>query len=52
VVRHGPGAAKFAGRILVFEKGRVAEEGNHGDLMARRGTYYTMYTARGEMYKE
>jgi ABC-type multidrug transport system fused ATPase/permease subunit len=52
LISHRLGATKFAGRILVFEKGRIVEEGNHADLMARWGTYYAMYTAQAGMYKE
>ena len=30
-------------RILVFEKGRIVESGNHRELMDRKGLYYQMF---------
>ncbi|KUL82457.1 hypothetical protein ZTR_09950 [Talaromyces verruculosus] len=34
-------------RILVLDAGRVVEEGNHNELMARMGQYYEMVCAQG-----
>jgi ATP-binding cassette subfamily B protein len=31
-------------RILVMADGRIAEEGTHGDLLARRGIYHELYS--------
>jgi ATP-binding cassette, subfamily B, multidrug efflux pump len=31
-------------RILVLADGRIVEEGTHGDLLARRGTYFDLYS--------
>jgi ABC-type multidrug transport system fused ATPase/permease subunit len=31
-------------RILVLAGGRVVEEGTHGDLLARGGTYHELYS--------
>jgi ABC-type multidrug transport system fused ATPase/permease subunit len=28
----------------VFDRGRIAEEGNHGDLMQRAGVYRDLFT--------
>ena len=30
--------------IMVMDKGRIIERGNHASLMAERGTYYRLYT--------
>ena len=30
--------------IMVMDKGRIIERGNHSSLMAERGTYYRLYT--------
>ncbi|GLE51591.1 ABC transporter ATP-binding protein [Mycobacterium montefiorense] len=34
-----------ADRIVVVESGRIIEQGNHAELMARRGAYYAMTRA-------
>jgi ATP-binding cassette subfamily B protein len=31
-------------RILVFDKGRVVEDGSHAELLARRGAYFQLWT--------
>jgi ATP-binding cassette, subfamily B, fatty acid transporter len=30
---------------LVMEAGKIVEQGNHGELLARRGAYYRMTQA-------
>ena len=34
----------LADRIIVLDKGAIAETGTHGDLMKKMGRYYEMYT--------
>ena len=46
VVAHRLTTIQRADRILVLNKGRIAEEGNHDALMARRGLYHYLYTLR------
>lgn len=31
-------------RILVFDQGRIVEDGNHDDLLAKKGFYYQLWT--------
>jgi ATP-binding cassette subfamily B protein len=31
-------------RILVFDKGRIVEDGNHDDLLAKQGFYFQLWT--------
>jgi ABC-type bacteriocin/lantibiotic exporter with double-glycine peptidase domain len=42
VIAHRLSTIADADLILVMDGGRLVEEGNHADLMARRGAYYTL----------
>jgi ATP-binding cassette subfamily B protein len=44
IVAHRLSTIRSADRILVIQQGKVAEEGTHRELMARRGHYYDLYT--------
>lgn len=44
VIAHRLSTIKNADRILVMEKGRLAESGSHGELMARGGLYAHLYS--------
>lgn len=41
-----------ADRILVLSDGRIAEEGNHEELLLKRGMYYQLYTSVRETEAE
>lgn len=43
MVAHRLATIRMADRIAVVHKGRVAEEGTHGDLLARDGIYSRLY---------
>lgn len=43
IVAHRLSALRLAHRILVFERGRIVEEGSHGELLSRRGLYARLY---------
>ncbi|MEE3065817.1 MAG: ABC transporter ATP-binding protein [Actinomycetota bacterium] len=45
VIAHRLSTIRGADRIVVVEAGRVVEQGNHAELMARRGAYYAMTRA-------
>lgn len=40
---------KYSDKILVLDHGRIIEEGNHEELIAKRGTYYQLYTGAFEL---
>lgn len=41
-----------ADRILVLSDSNIVEEGNHEELLLRRGMYYQLYTSAGEAEQE
>ncbi|MDP1645666.1 MAG: ABC transporter ATP-binding protein [Thiobacillus sp.] len=43
IIAHRLSAVKQADRILVFESGRVVEEGGHDELIDRGGLYHKLY---------
>jgi len=42
LVAHRLSTIRDADVILVMESGKIVEQGNHGELLARRGAYYRM----------
>ena len=52
LISHRLGVASVVDRILVFDKGRVVEDGSHEELMARNGLYAEMYRAQARWYAQ
>jgi ATP-binding cassette subfamily B protein len=46
VIAHRLSTIRDADLILVMEAGRIVEQGNHEQLLAGRGAYYTLYNAQ------
>lgn len=45
IIAHRLSTVTGADRIIVLEKGRIAEIGNHRELLAKKGLYYQMFEA-------
>jgi len=45
IIAHRLSTIRDADRILVVEAGKIVEQGNHADLLARRGAYYALTQA-------
>lgn len=49
-ISHRLFTTQLADRILVFDKGTIVEEGNHCELMEKKGHYYEMYQLQQKLY--
>jgi ATP-binding cassette subfamily B protein len=50
VISHRLALTRFVDRILVMERGRIVEDGDHVSLMESRGLYYRMFTKQASYY--
>ncbi|MCL2387286.1 MAG: ABC transporter ATP-binding protein/permease [Defluviitaleaceae bacterium] len=51
IVTHRLGSTKIADRVIVMEKGKIVDIGNHDELLSRGGTYAKMFHAQAEWYE-
>ncbi len=51
-VSHRLSSTRFCDRIFLIDRGVVAEEGTHGELLASGGLYAEMFAMQSKYYKE
>ena len=49
VIAHRLSTIRKADKILVIEAGKIAERGNHDELIAKEGRYYDLYTYQAKI---
>jgi len=51
-VSHRFSTVRRAHRIVVLDKGKIAEQGTHAQLMKHGGLYHELFSKQAEGYKE
>jgi ATP-binding cassette subfamily B protein len=46
VIAHRLSTIRNADTIVVMDGGRIVEQGNHAELLDRRGLYHSLYTTQ------
>ena len=49
VIAHRLSTVRNSNAIMVLEKGKIIERGDHDDLIAQKGRYYQLYTGMFEL---
>lgn len=50
-ISHRFSTIKDAERIIVLDQGEIIEDGNHNELIMKKGKYHELYTIQAERYK-
>lgn len=48
IVAHRLSTVRYADKIIVMSDGQIVEQGNHDELMQRKGRYFRLYTVQYE----
>ena len=51
-ISHRLSSARMADEIFLMKDGKIVEQGNHDDLMARGGYYHEMFMLQAENYQD
>jgi len=51
LISHRLGITQLVDRVLVFDDGRIVEDGTHSELLAKDGLYAKMYHAQAQWYE-
>ena len=51
IISHRFSTVRHADRILVLEEGKILEEGNHDELMKKKGLYAELFEIQAQGYK-
>ena len=49
VIAHRLSTVRNSDAIMVLDHGRIIERGSHDELIAKKGTYYQLYTGAFEL---
>ncbi len=52
LISHRLSAVRDADRIILFENGKIAEEGTHDELIALRGKYFEMFEKQASGFRD
>ena len=52
LISHRIGFARIADRIVVMKDGKIIEEGNHVDLLNKKGLYSVLFEEQKKLYEE
>ncbi len=51
LISHRLGITRLVDRILVFNDGRIVEDGSHEELLKKQGLYARMFRAQAQWYQ-
>lgn len=50
-ISHRLASTQFCDRVILLDRGAIAEEGTHEQLMMKNGKYAEMYNVQSKYYK-